>query len=187
MKIEAIIVLGYESNNGKLSGLCSQRLERAFELYSEEKVPVILSGGYSLKVKKGVGTSEAKTMKRTAIKLGINEKDIILEEESRDTQGNAYFTKQIIKQKGWSRILVVTSDFHLIKAKFFFDFIYGPRFNISYEDVKANLSKKEHKEIEEKERKSKEVMVKMYRDNGIKPGEDKRVMEILKPFYAKYE
>jgi len=187
MKEEAIIVLGCKPKGGKLSDLGHQRLEKAFELYSKKKVPIILSGGYSLKSKKGIGPSEAKIMKGTAINLGIDRKDIFLEEESRDTQGNAYFTKQIVKQKGWSNILVVTSDFHLMKARFFFDFIYGVKFKISYVDVRTGFSKRELAEIEEKEKRSRDVMVKMYKENNISPGEDAKVMEILRSFYSKYE
>jgi len=187
MNIEAIIVLGYESNSGRLSDLCNQRLERAYKLYSGKKVPIILSGGYSLKSKKGVGSSEAKIMKKTAINLGVNKKDILLEEESRDTQSNAYFTKQIVKQNNWSNILVVTSDFHLMKTRFFFNFVYGPKFKISYIGVKTNLSKEEQEEIKEKEKRSKNIMVNIYKENNIKRGDDAKIMEISKLFYAKYK
>ena len=186
MDIETIIVLGHESKNGKISDLCSERLKRAYELYSKEKVPIILSGGYSLK-SKSIGPSEAELMKKVATDLGIEEADIILEKESRDTQGNAYFTKQIIKEKGWSKPLVVTSDFHLMKTKFFFDFVYGPNFDVSYEVVKTEFSKEELKEIEEKEIKSQNVMVKMYEEKNIVPGEDAKVGEILKSFYSKFK
>lgn len=186
MGLQAIIVLGQASNGEKLSNLCNQRLKTASKLYFVKKMPIILSGGYSLKSKKDVGLSEAKLMKKMVLDLGINEKDIILEEKSRDTQGNAYFTKQIVKQRGWSKVLVVTSDFHLIKTKFFFNFVYGPKFKINYENVKTKFPEKKYKEIKEKEKKSINIMVKIYEEKKIKPGEDKKVIEILRPFYAKY-
>jgi uncharacterized SAM-binding protein YcdF (DUF218 family) len=179
---EAIIVLGHESKR-KLSSLCIKRLEKAIKLYSKKELPIIFSGGYSLKNKRGEGPSEAELMKNYAIKKGVSLSNILLEEKSRDTQGNAYFTKQILKKKGWKKVLVITSDFHLLKTKFFFDFIYGPKFKISYMGVKSDFSKKE---IKEKERKSIDVMIKIYKEKDIKQGEDEKIGEILKTFYAKF-
>jgi len=40
-----------------------------------------------------------------------------------------------------------------MKARFFFDFIYGSKFKISYVDVKTGFSKRELAEIEEKRKK----------------------------------
>jgi len=182
---EAIIVLGHESDKEKLSDLCIKRLEKALEIYSKKEVSIIFSGGHSLKSKLE-GPSEAALMNKYALQKGVNPKNIILEENSRDTQGNAYFTKQIIKKKGWKRILVITSDFHILKTKFLFDFIYGPKFKISYIGVKTNLTEGKIKKIKEKEKKSQEIIAKIYKEENIKPEEEEKIGKILKTFYAKF-
>jgi len=121
-----------------------------------------------------------------AIKNQISQEDIILEEESRDTQGNAYFTKQLVKKNNWKNVLVVTSDFHLLKTKFFFDFIYGPEYNIQYLEVNSNLPKEKTRDISKSEKKSQEIMEKIYTENKIQKGEDKKIKVLLEKFYSKF-
>ena len=132
------------------------------------------------------GPSEAELMKIYALKRGIFEEDIILEVDSRDTQGNAYFTKQIIRSKFWENILVVTSDFHLPKTKFFFDFVYGENYNLQYDLVGTDISKEEREKLAESEKKSQEVMEKIYLEKNIKKGEDKKRGIIVNKFYSRF-
>jgi len=183
--IEVIIILGHKSELGNLSEMARERIAKGVEIYKEKKVKIIMSGGYSLQNRKDSGVIESELMKDYAIKKGIPPKDIILESESRDTQGNAYFTKQIIKSNAWKNILVVTSDFHIPKSKFFFDYIYGEDYKILFSESKTNFFEGELKEIEKKEKRSIDIMKKIYRERKIKRGDDEKVGEELKEFYSK--
>ena len=80
--------------------------------------------------------SEAKSMKKYMVSAGIPKKAIVLEEDSMDIVGNAYFTKKnILKPKKWKNIILITSDFHMRRTKIIFDFILGKDYKIKY--VKA--------------------------------------------------
>lgn len=184
MEHDGIIVLGYELDNGKLHDIAKRRVDRFIEIYRKKRTKVIFTGGYSLKIKKGIGPTEASLMKDYAIKQGVSEEEIILEEESRDTHGNACFTKKIVEKLGWKKILVVTTDINIYKNKFFFEFIYGKGYYFDFIGVKENVSKKERKSLLEYDKKSVHIMSEMYKEKNIKPGEDKKIKEILDKFYA---
>ena len=62
--------------------------------------------------------SEASAMKEYALSLGIPEMNILAEEKSKDTLGNAFFTKITYLEKyNWKNVIVITSDFHLNRTK----------------------------------------------------------------------
>ncbi|MEK6924984.1 MAG: YdcF family protein [Nanoarchaeota archaeon] len=187
MDYDIIIVLGHESNKGFLSEIAKSRLDRAIEFYFKTKTKLLFSGGYSLKVRKNEGLSEAELMKNYAVQKMVSSKDILLEKESRDTQGNAYFTKQIVLANKWRKILVITTDLHIEKSKFFFEFIYGKDYSIYFEGVKLEISKEKLDELLENEKKSIEKMIQIYKENNIKVGEDKKIGKILEKFYSKFD
>lgn len=60
--------------------------------------------------------SDALTMRSAAKKMGISDQKITLEENARNTEENARFSAQIIKEKGWKSIILVTSPYHQRRA-----------------------------------------------------------------------
>ena len=49
-----------------------------------------------------------------------------METSSRDTIGNAFFSRVIhVQPRGWRRILVITSGFHLERVRAAFNWVYG--------------------------------------------------------------
>ncbi len=187
MKYDGIIVLGYELDNGRIHDMAKKRVDKFVEIYRRKQSKAIFSGGYSIKVEKGRGPTEASLMKEYAIKQGVKEEDIILEENSRDTHANAYFTKKIVEKLGWKNILIVTTDINIYKNKYFFEFIYGPRYHFDFIGVKKDVSKKERDYLIEYDKKSVQIMKNIYKEKGIKPGEDEKIKEIIDKFYADKE
>ena len=124
---DGVIVLGHELDKGKLHDMAKRRIDKFIEIYRKRKIKVIFSGGYSIKVKKGIGPTEASLMKEYAVKKGVEKKDIILEEDSRDTHANAYFTKKIAKKQGWKNIIVITTDINIYKTRYF---LYSPIYHL---------------------------------------------------------
>ncbi|HOJ43652.1 MAG TPA: YdcF family protein [Syntrophorhabdaceae bacterium] len=116
---DAYVVLGggINENAPDLNGegqLTSESLPRAvdaFRLYKIEKKPIILSGGRVYGKK-----PEAEIAKKFLISLGVDEKDIIIEENSRDTYENALLVKEILKNKGLEKIVLITSAFHMKRS-----------------------------------------------------------------------
>jgi len=95
------------------------------ELLSRNIDLVIICGGFTSK------KSEASTYYEYLIKLGIPSNRIIKEESSKDTIGNAAFSKKIIEQLDLpTNITLITSKSHMKRAKMIFDHIFGEQYTI---------------------------------------------------------
>lgn len=71
----------------------------------------------------GVGRyppSEAQVMRELAVKKGLPEEQIILEEKARATFENALLCSRIIKSRGLSSAWVVSDRYHLLRSVFLF-------------------------------------------------------------------
>ena len=82
---------------------------------------IIMSGSCGFMVSYTPTKTEAKAMKEYAVSLGVPEKNILTEEDSKDTIGNAYFTrKNLLEPNNWKNIIVVTSEYHIPRARYIF-------------------------------------------------------------------
>ena len=118
-RFDAVVVLG-AGVMGKgslrpadqLSGLSMQRTFCGADLFAEGRAPrLVLSGGDASIF--GAGPKEAVEMKRLAIRLGVPEQAIVLDDRSRTTHENAAGTKRLL---GQSSVLLVTSASHMPRA-----------------------------------------------------------------------
>jgi len=75
---------------------------------------VIVSGGTV--DPKLAAFGEAASLARQLEDWGIAKDRIILEDRSRNTRENALYTKEIVKERGFERVLVLTSAFHMPRA-----------------------------------------------------------------------
>ncbi len=80
------------------------RTEKAVDLYKQEKTKIIFTGGF----KTNKDLSEAKFMAQYAVKLGVANADIILEEQANTTIGNAVYCKKILEDNSFESAIVVT-------------------------------------------------------------------------------
>ena len=100
----------------------------------------------------GQTLSEAAVMKRLAVDSGVDEENVLLEEEARNTVENAYLSKLIIDQLGVNEIYVVSSDFHIPRCKIIFgSFYHEPCYTVHYhgafEEITEQRRKKEAAEM----------------------------------------
>lgn len=131
---DAIVVLGGGVNDdGTLPLVAQARVRRAVGLYHAGIAPrLILSGRCGLTASRPPVT-EARAMADHARELGVDEGALLLEEESKDTLGNAYFTRlRHLEPNGWRSIRVVTSDYHLSRAAWVFQKILGGGYDFSF-------------------------------------------------------
>lgn len=111
-----IVVLGAGLWGESLSLILEKRLEKAVELSSMmPEAKIIVSGGQG----KDELISEAEAMRRYLVEHHIDDSRIISEDKSRSTSENFDFTKIILEEisDGEVSVLVITSDFHLFRAK----------------------------------------------------------------------
>lgn len=182
MKDAIIILAGGINNDGSLPNLPKKRVEKGVELYKNKVAPkLIMTGKYGFWLdftKEIPPRSEAEAMKEFALSLGVPAEDIILEQISKDTVGNAYFTKvDILEKNNWKNLVVVTSEFHIPRTKFIFDIVLGPEYKIEYTPTDDGLSEEERMNVEIKEEKTIQVLKNTILD--IEPGKNEQIKNLL--------
>ena len=74
----------------------------------------------------GFPWTEARAGARHLVKRGADPGRILMEESSYDTIGNAYFSRMIhAAPRGFQRLLVITSAFHMPRTEAIFRWVYG--------------------------------------------------------------
>ncbi|MCH7693749.1 MAG: YdcF family protein [Proteobacteria bacterium] len=68
----------------------------------------------------GTRPTEAEAMRALALRHGVPEERIIVEDKATHTLENALYTARIMEDRGWARALVVSDPFHLPRALFLF-------------------------------------------------------------------
>jgi len=168
--IDAIIILGSGINqDGSLPDNLKLRVSKGVQLYTQGLAKnIVMSGNYSFWLddsREIPFRSEASAMREYALMLGVLETDIFIEEKSKDTLGNAFFTKiDYLEKNDWKQVMVVTSDFHLKRTKFVFDHVLGPQYAIEYYPVLLDLSADEKREKEARETNTTNILRALMRD-----------------------
>ncbi len=141
-RADALVVLGRGVDaDGALPLLAKQRVERAAELFAWGVAPrMIFSGRCSLMTEAEPPRTEAAAMAEHALAIGIPRRAIILEEESRDTVGNAYFVlRRFLEPNDWMSIRVVTSDFHIQRTAWVFQKVMGLGYDVAFSPSPSEL------------------------------------------------
>ena len=97
---------------GALCSAPANRLLTVVRLQKKLNVPILLSGG---QVYTDSG-AEAKIARRILLSLGVDDANIILETKSVNTVENAKFSADILRQRNFTRPILVTSAFHMNRA-----------------------------------------------------------------------
>lgn len=119
------------------------RVTKAIELYNDKVAKrIIMSGGYSFHFENYNEVNESKSMKNYAVKLGIDPKNILIEDKSTHTLANAYFCKKTFCQPNdWKDIVVVASSDHMPRVKYVFSKVFGPDYNLTYQKSRRVISR----------------------------------------------
>jgi uncharacterized SAM-binding protein YcdF (DUF218 family) len=115
---DAIVVLGAGvTEGGKPSRFSLERTVDGVILFKQNYAPyMIFSGGWD----HDGYISSAEAMADTAIKLGVPESRILVEDKSHDTHENAINTAAIMKANGLQSAILVTSDSHMKRSAILF-------------------------------------------------------------------
>lgn len=116
----AIVLGGMASYDSTINRIIfhesTDRLLQALDLYSRGYIDtLIISGGSARLMFKE--RKEASVLKEYLVRLGLPSDRIIADPNSRNTQENAANTLNIIKQPDQQKILLVTSAFHMRRAR----------------------------------------------------------------------
>ncbi len=114
----AIIVLGSGVNpNGTPSKTLTVRAQHGASLYADGIAPVVICAGGVTGV---APRSEADACRETLEQFGVAPADILLEESSINTEQNVYYTRQLMHQQQMQSAVVVSSRYHLLRARWLF-------------------------------------------------------------------
>ena len=117
---QAIVILGGGNlggvpdfdGEGQVSLWAANRHFMGLRLHRELKLPMIFSGGLVFE-ESGV---EADTAVRLHKACGVEERYLLADAKSRNTAENARFTRQLCQQKGFEKVILVTSAYHMPRS-----------------------------------------------------------------------
>ena len=121
---DAIVMLGGGScggvpdfdGEGQVSADAANRLFMALRLHKRLRLPVILSGG---QVHSYSGT-EAEIEERLLQACGVDGSFLLKDAKSRNTAENALYTRQLCQERGFRKVVLVTSAYHMPRSVLFF-------------------------------------------------------------------
>jgi len=118
---DAIVVFGGGvGETGSPGKSTIERARYAVQLYKQDYAKnIIFSSGYTYRY------NDAENMKLLALSMGVPDKNIILEQKANSTYENVKFTKEILDNKGWSSILLVSSPYNMARSSLVFRKIDG--------------------------------------------------------------
>ncbi len=121
---DLIIVLGASANkDGTPGSMMRERVATGVKLFKDGIAPFILFTGAAAHTK----FVEAELMADLAKSQGVPADCMILESNAHNTAQNAFFSYQLMKEKGLKSAVIVSSPAHLLRSNLFFS-----RYPISY-------------------------------------------------------
>ncbi|UJB19765.1 MULTISPECIES: YdcF family protein [Lysobacter] len=119
---DAIVVLGgdigrldrFDSGDAQSPELADNRVAAAARAWHAQRAPTILLSGGPNGTSRGI--SEARIMAQALAKLGVPESAMIQDDSSSDTRQNAEHAARIARERGWQRVILVTSAMHMPRA-----------------------------------------------------------------------
>lgn len=106
-----VLVLGYQLNHNQMSETLRSRLDKAYQYATDNpRSQFILCGGITRKNT----ISEAQVMQDYLIQKGLDQKRIIIEDQSIDTIENITNSLQYVDN---NKVLVISSNYHVYRAK----------------------------------------------------------------------
>ena len=110
---DVIIVLGAQvKEDGAPSVALERRLTAALESYHEDRQLIIVCGAQGSNEPR----PEGDVMRDWLLERGVPDEDVVAETESFNTRENLTYAKAIMESRGFSKALVVTSDYHVARA-----------------------------------------------------------------------
>ncbi len=124
---EVIVLLGggtepqdYPRQMTEVNG-AGDRVLFAAKLYRDGAAPAILVSGGNLNFSGARGATPADDMTELLTQLGVPEEAIWRQDRSQNTHDDAVYSAEILKEKGITEIILVTSAMHMPRAKALFE------------------------------------------------------------------
>lgn len=117
---QVIVVLGYGppvDKAGRPQEELVRRVKKGAELYRAGLAPwLIMTGGNTYR-----DYYESAVMKEVAVEMGVPAEAVLEERQAMDTIGNARYSAELMRRRGWTSCILVSSPYHLKRAKKLFE------------------------------------------------------------------
>ncbi|MAO72163.1 MAG: hypothetical protein CMD02_06650 [Flavobacteriales bacterium] len=112
---------GYDKHKNRVEfNDCGDRLFYSIQLFKSGKIKnILISGGNGQLLNNGYMESE--WARDFLIHCGIPDENILIENKSRNTWENALYTSDLLQQAKNKKLLLITSSWHMKRAKFCFN------------------------------------------------------------------
>lgn len=116
---DVIVVLGSGlRRDGRPGDALYRRSVWAARLHAQGYADAIICTG-------GIGAgqrrSEADACREVLMREGVPREVVYLDEQSKSTEENALYAREIIAAQGWEQVILVTDSFHMLRAQWIFE------------------------------------------------------------------
>jgi uncharacterized SAM-binding protein YcdF (DUF218 family) len=111
---DAVLVLGAAQYAGTPSKVLEARLRHAMDLFDEGVAPYIVTTGGN---QPGDTHTEASAGVRWLTEHGVPEDRVIPVEEGNDTLGSVEAAADVLRARGWQRVVIVSDPWHSLRAR----------------------------------------------------------------------
>jgi uncharacterized SAM-binding protein YcdF (DUF218 family) len=95
----------------------ADRANRAAQLYRSQAAPIVVASGRMLRPYAGIG----ELMQHDLVERGVPQTAIIVfKHTAENTREEAEAVRSLVQDRGWKRLLVVTSNYHTRRARYIF-------------------------------------------------------------------
>jgi len=109
-KSDAIILLSDDN-------FYADRATRAAELYRQSLAPTVVANGVRLRPYAGI----SELMTHDLVERGVPKERVVpFPQDADNTREEAEALKGLVRQKGWKRVIIVTSNYHTRRARYIF-------------------------------------------------------------------
>lgn len=149
-----IIILGYGlTSDGSVQPILKSRLDKAISIYQKTDT-LLVCGKHPPKATVPMRcehTTEAEAMKQYLVNHHIPAENILKEEQSATTFGNALFSYFILLQRAitYQPIFIISNEFHEPLVKYSFDKVFGNRYPYIFHAVPDTTLDMTPEEIEQ--------------------------------------
>lgn len=178
---DAVVVLANLMDaQGNLNEESRERVRTAVQALKARATSMLVTCGWAYRGDSDLCIADA--MADYAVEeFGVDKDRVLRDYDSRDTVGDAVFTKRNFAARlGWSNILVVTTNYHTSRSAEIFSFVYGPEYHLEVRGSPSITAP----EVALSEAKSLEAFRSTFL--GVNAGDDAAIFERIRtahPFY----
>lgn len=160
--MKSIVVLSHlMTKNGIPGNETKSRANLAIRLFNTDKFNYLITSGWAYR--NDCDYRICDVVKEYILKSSeINSNKIKVLPHSRDTVGDAFFSLKFVKEVGIKKLIVITSDYHVLRSRLIFKKFFRNIADLEIMGINSEL--KNNKDIVKKELKSTEVFMETFKN-----------------------